>query len=196
MSNVNLQKLVDKATEMALGNIWGRNAYKINMEILKIDHNNCAAYTRLAKYYKLNDNSIEAKNMYLKALAIAPNSRAAINNLYDIEIDQKESDAVDKINTIKELLKEAQKAMLKGKYRLVSKLFSKAYSIEPLLMYAVSLADAYKKMGQHDKIEKLYKQLIDNNPVQADVEAINKEFKTLRLKKKSKSSEASNLVLF
>ena len=100
MNNVDLQKLVDKAGKMALGNIWGENAYKINMAILKIDHNNCAACTRLAKYYKLNDNMAEAKNMYLKALDIDPNSRVAINNLSDIEKDQKESEAVDKINTM------------------------------------------------------------------------------------------------
>jgi len=100
MNNVDLQKLVDKAAKMALGNIWGENAYKINMAILRIDHNNCAACTRLAKYYTLNDNMNEAKNMYLKALDIDPNSRVAINNLNDIEKDQKESEAVDKINTM------------------------------------------------------------------------------------------------
>ena len=185
MNNVNLQKLVDKAGEMALRNVWGENAYKINMAILKTDHNNCAAYTRLAKYYKLNDNISEAKSMYLKALNIDPENRGAINNLDDIEKDQKESDAVDKIKTTGELIKEGQRSMLKGKYKLAAKLFSKAYSIEPLLVYAVSLAGAYKKVGKYDIIEKLYKQLIDDNHVQADVEAINNEFKTLRLNEKS-----------
>lgn len=91
MNNVNLAKLVDKAGEMALRNIWGDNAYKINMAILKMDHNNCAACTRLAKYYRLNDNIAEAKNMYLKALDIDPTNRGAINNLNDIEKDQKKN---------------------------------------------------------------------------------------------------------
>ena len=100
MNNVNLQKYVDKAGEMALRNIWDEKAYKINIAILKIDHNNCAACTRLAKYYMLNGNITEAKNMYLKALDIDPNSRVAINNLFDIEKDQKESEAVNKINTM------------------------------------------------------------------------------------------------
>lgn len=181
MSNVDLQKLEDKAAEMALNNIWGEDAYKINRAILKIDHNNCAAYTRLAKYYKFNDNRTEAKNMYLKALAIDPNSRASINNLYEIEKDQKETEAVDGLNTVKELLKEADKSMLKGKYSLATKLFSKVYSIEPLLIHAFSLADANKKMGKYDEMEKLYRQLLDANPAKADVEAINDKFKTLRL---------------
>lgn len=180
MNNVNLQKLVDKAGEMALRNIWGENAFKINMAILKKDHNNGAACTRLAKYYKLNDNITEAKNMYLKALDIDPYNRGAINNLNDIEKDQKESDAVDKIKTTVELLKAGENSMLKAKYKLAAKLFSKAYSIEPLLINAVSLAGAYKKMGKYDRIEKLYGQLIDGNHIQADVEAINNEFKTLR----------------
>lgn len=184
MKNINLQELVDKAGEMALRNIWGDAAYKVNMNILKIDHNNCAAYTRLAKYYKINDNMTEAKNMYLKALNIDPNSRAAINNLYDIEQDQKESDAVDQISTIKELLKEAQKSMLKFKYKLAAKLYTKAYNIEPLLTYAVSLAGAYKEMGNYDKIEELYQQLINDNPIQEEAEAIKNEFKMLRLMKK------------
>jgi tetratricopeptide (TPR) repeat protein len=85
MNNANLKKLMDKAGKMALLNIWGENAYKINMAILKADHNNSAACTRLAKYYKLNNNIPKAKKMYLKALKINPNNRGAINNLYDIE---------------------------------------------------------------------------------------------------------------
>lgn len=185
MNNANLQKLVDKAGEMALRNVWGENAYKINMAILKSDHNNCAAYTRLAKYYKLNDNMTEAKSMYLKVLDIDPENRGASNNLNDIEMDQKEGDAVDKIKTTGELVKEGQHSMLKGKYKLAAKLFSKAYSIEPLLTYAVSLAGAYKKAGKYDRIEKLYGQLIDGNCVQMDVEAINNEFRTLRFKEKT-----------
>lgn len=185
MNNMNLQKLLDKAGKMALSNTWGENAYKINMEILEIDNNNCAACTRLAKYYKLNDNIAEAKNMYLKVLGIDPQSRGAINNLDEIEEDQNENDAVDKIKTTKELLKLGRNSMLKRRYRLAAKLFSKTYSIEPLLTYAVSLAGAYKKMGGYDKIEKLYRQLIHDNHIQADVEAINYEFKTLRLNGKS-----------
>ncbi len=46
MNNENLQKLVDKAGEMALHNVWGESAYKINVAILKIDCNNCSAYTK------------------------------------------------------------------------------------------------------------------------------------------------------
>ena len=189
MNNVNLQKLVDKASEMALRNIWNESAYKINMAILKRDPYNTAACTRLAKYFKFNENIAEAKNMYLKALDIDPTNRGAINNLNDIENDQKESDAVDKIKTTGELLKGGQSSMLKGKYRLASKLFSRAFSNEPLLIHAVSLAGAYKKMGKFDRIEKLYGQLISENHKKADVLAINNEFKSLRLVEKSAVAE-------
>jgi tetratricopeptide (TPR) repeat protein len=185
MNNVNLEELVNKAGQMALHNIWGENAYKINMAILKADNNNCGACTRLAKYYKLNNNIPEAKNMYLKALSIDPKSRGAINNLDDIERDEKESAAVDQIKTTAELLKEGQKSMLKGKYELASKLFSRAYSIEPLSAHAFNLAAAYKKMGRYDNIEKLYRQLIDGNHIQADIENINYEFKKFRLEEKN-----------
>jgi tetratricopeptide (TPR) repeat protein len=180
MENMNLQKLVDKAGEMALNNMWGEKAYKVNVAILKMDRNNCAAYTRLAKYYKLNDNTLKAKSMYLKALNIDPNNRGAINNLSDMDKDEKESDAVDQIKSTKELLKEGQSSMLKGRYNLAAKLFSRAYSIEPLLTYAVSVANAYKKMDQYDKIEKLYHQLIEESSVQSEVEAIDNEFNMLR----------------
>jgi tetratricopeptide (TPR) repeat protein len=175
---------VDKAGKMALNNIWGENAYKINMAILKADPENCAACTRLAKYYKINANITEAKNMYLKVLDIDPSSRGAINNLNEIEKDQKENEAVDKIKTVGGLLKEGQSSMLKGKYRLAMKLFSKVYSIEPLLIYAVKLAGAYKKMNKYESIEKLYRKLIDDSHIQEDVEAINNEFKLLRQKEK------------
>ncbi len=128
MNNVNLQKLVDEAGEMALGNIWGENAHKINMAILKIDHNNSAACTRLAKYYKLNDNITEAKNMYLKALSIDPNCRTAINNLNDMEKDQKKSEAVDKINTIGDKSPKKKEKKKKAEKKAITPISS---SIEP-----------------------------------------------------------------
>lgn len=181
MDTVNLLKLVEKAQKMALSNAWGENAYKINMAILKADHNNCAAYTRLAKYYKLNENFAEAKNMYLKALEINPNHQGAINNLDDIETDQKQNEVVDKFGTSKELFKEGQISMGKSRYKLAEKLFAKAYEIEPLLMYAVNLAGVYKKMDRDDKIEKLYRQLLDDATV--ETEALNSEFKTLLVHK-------------
>lgn len=184
MNKVNFQKLVDQAGEMAVGNIWGENAYEINMEILKIDQNNSAACTRLAKYYMLNDNITEAKNMYLKALIINPNHQGAINNLNEIEKNQRENEQVDKITTTKELFKEGQSSIKKGKYKLAVKLLLKAYSMEPLLTYAVSLASVYKKMGEYDRIEKLYKQLIDKSHIKEEVLAINYEFKTLGVKVK------------
>jgi len=185
MNNLNLQKLKDKASEMALRNIWGEKSYKINMAILKMDNTNLAACTRLAKFYMINDNVPEAKNMYLKALEIDPNSQGAINNLLEIEKEQQECNMVDQIKTAGELFRTGQSSMIKGKLNLAIKLFTKAYSIEPLLKYAVSLAFAYKKMGKHDLIENLYKQLIEANQTDSDVEAINNEFTTLRFKIKS-----------
>lgn len=181
MDTADLLKLVEKAQEMALHNIWGENAYEINMAILKANQNNCAAYTRLAKYYKLNDDFVQAKNMYLKVLEIDPDHRGALNNLNDIETDQKENEIVDKFTTSKELFKEGQNSMKKSKYKLAAKLFSKAYDIEPLLVYAVNLADAYKKMGKNHSVETLYRQLLENARIEADVEVINNEFKPLLL---------------
>lgn len=93
MNSEILQKLIERAGKMALCNIWGENSRKINMAILKLDPHNCAAYTRLAKYYKLEDKIDEAENMYLKALEIDPDNRGAINNLHDIEKGRKENDA-------------------------------------------------------------------------------------------------------
>lgn len=178
MKTLTLQELVDKAGKMALQNIWEEKSYKINMEILKIDKNNCAACTRLAKYYKVNNNLAEAKNMYLRTLEIDPQNRGAINNLSDMQREQAENDIVDQMDTTGELLKEGKHSMIKGKYKLAVKLFSKAYDIKPILLHAVLLAGAYKKMGKDDCIEELYNKLINDSP--ADVEAIKTEFKALR----------------
>lgn len=150
------------------------------MAILKLDPYNCDACTRLAKYYKLNDNIAEAKNMYLKALEIDPDNRGAINNLNKMEKEQKEDDAIKQIQTIENLLREGQKAMRKDRHKRAVKLFEKAFGLEPSLKHAVSLADAYEKTGRYDKIEKIYRQLIDDNSKQHDIEAIEKEFKALR----------------
>lgn len=187
MAKVNLQQLKDKAGEMALHNMWGENAYKINTVILEMDQNNYAACTRLAKYYKLHDDIAEAKKMYMKALKIDPESRGAINNLNEIERDEQENEAVDQIKTTSELFQMGQKSMLKGKNKLALKLFSKAYGMEPVLKHAVGLAGVYNKMGRHENIEELYTQLIEASHVKADVEAINHEFKALRINEKSQT---------
>ncbi|MEA4900742.1 hypothetical protein [Desulfitobacterium sp.] len=186
MNKVNLQKLEDQAVNLALRNTWGEDAYAVNTAILEIDHNDCAAYTRLAKYYKVNDNLTEAVNMYLRALDIDPQNRVATNNLIKIKKEKEESEAVEKINTTKELLKEAQKSMRKRKYRLASKLYSKAFSIEPTLKHATDLSGAYKEMGKYDNIEKLYRRLIKDNPIQTDQKVIEKEFKSLRRNEKER----------
>jgi tetratricopeptide (TPR) repeat protein len=105
-----------------------------------------------------------------------------MNNLNDIERDQKENVIVDRIETTGELLKEGKHSMLKGKYKLAEKLFLKAYDIKPILLNAVFLAGAYKKLCKDNDIEELYNKLINDTP--ADVEAINTEFKALRLNNK------------
>lgn len=192
MSNANLQKLVDRAGKMALRNVWGENAYKINMAILKLDPNNCAAYTRLAKYYKLDDNIAEAKNMYLKALEIKPDNRGAINNLNEMEKELKENDVVNQIQTSGELYSEGQISMLKGRYKMAVKFFAKAFEFEPSLTHAVSLANAYKKISRYDRIEKIYRQLMDGNSEQYNIEAVENEFKTLRLGSNIRSGKAGD----
>lgn len=168
--SISLEQLIAKAGEMALANEWGERAYKINTVILKRDQNNSAACTRLAKYYRLNDNIEEAKQMYLKALEIDPENRGAINNLNDIESDNKENEEVNNYSSIGDLLKVGQKSMTKGKYRFASKLFLKAYNIEPTLTAAMSLAEAYKKMDKTDLIEKLYKDTLDS--AKSDIERL------------------------
>ncbi len=173
---MNLQELITKAGEMAKRNIWGENAQKINMAILKLDQNNSAAYTRLAKYYRLQDNIIEAKNMYLKALEIDPQSRGALNNLSDIDREEKENSFVEQIKTVGEMFRIGQTSAQKGKYELAIKLFSKANSVEPQLKFAASLAGVYKKMGRSSDVEKLYLQLLESNKIDSDIEAIKTEF--------------------
>ncbi len=171
MKSISLQQLVAKASEMALANEWGERAYKINTAILKRDQNNCAACTRLAKYYKLNDNIEEAKQMYLRALNIDPENRGAINNLNDIDKENKENEEVNNYSSVGDMIKEGQKSMTKGKYRFASKLFLKAYNIEPTLAAAASLAGAYKKLDKIDLVEKLYKDTIDS--AKSDIEKLN-----------------------
>lgn len=192
MNNVNLQNLIDRAGKMASHNIWGEKSYKINKAILNRDPNNCAACTRLAKYFKLVDNIEEARNMYLRALEIDPNSRGAINNLNEIEKDQKEIDVVNQIQTIGELNKEGQNSMLKGRYSMAVKLFEKLFGLEPSLKYGVCLAGAYVKIGRYDRIEKIYRQLIDKNSEHIDIEAIDNEFKALRVNANKKSEKVGN----
>lgn len=177
-----LGKLVSKASEMALANNWGEKAFKINMMILKIDSSNSAACTRLAKYFRLNDNLIEAKNMYSRALEINPNNQGAKNNLIEIETYQHDKEFVDRFPTSQEAYDAARNLAQKGKYGLSIKCFIKAYSLEPLLKYAFALARIYKKLGKYDEVKKIYNQLMDSNPSQDNIDAINAKFVVLMQK--------------
>lgn len=174
-----LGKLVCKASEMALANKWGENTFKINKMILKIDSSNSAACTRLAKYFKLHDNFAEAKKMYFKALEINPNNQGARNNLIEIEKHEDEEEFLDKLATGKAANDAARASAQKGKYELSIKCLLKAYSMEPLMKYAVSLAKIYNKIGKHDEVKKLYVQLCDTNQSAQNISIINSEFNVL-----------------
>ena len=82
--------------------------------------------------------------------------------------------------------------MSKGRYGMAVKLFLKAFGLEPSLIHAVSLAHAYKKVGRYDRIEKIYRQLIDGNSGQKDIEAIENEFRALRLNSDIRSGKAGD----
>jgi tetratricopeptide (TPR) repeat protein len=172
-------KLVSKASEMALANKWGEKTYKINTMILEMDSSNSAACTRLAKYFKLNDNLMEAKKMYSKALEINPNNQGAMNNLIEIETYQQDRDFIDKLTTSREAYDSARSLAQKGKYGLSIECFIKAYSMEPLLKYAFTLARVYKKLGKHDEVKKVYNQLVTSNSSQNNIDTINAEFVVL-----------------
>jgi tetratricopeptide (TPR) repeat protein len=183
MTTENLNKLIDRAGEMALRNIWEEKAYKINMTILKYDNNNFAACTRLAKYYKLNEDVQEAKEMYLRALEINPESQGVKNNLNEIQREVDEKKFISELTTVKELSTSGQKLSQKGNHRLAMKCYFKAFKMEPLLKTGVSLAKSYNKLGQHDEIKKLYKELVNSNKT-LDVDTIKVEFEEILKNKK------------
>ncbi|HEX3028091.1 MAG TPA: hypothetical protein VHT34_02020 [Clostridia bacterium] len=172
-------KLVNRAGEMALANIWGEKALKINMAILEMDNKNSAACTRLAKYYKLNDNLAEAKKMYSRALEINPENQGARNNLIELERYQDESEFINKLATGKDAYTAARTFSQKGRYALSIKCLKKAYSLEPILKYAVTLAKIYNKTGRHNEVINLYNQLLDAYLSTDNEDAIKSEFKAL-----------------
>lgn len=184
MTSENLNKLINKAGEMALSNIWEEKAYKINMTILKYDNNNFAACTRLAKYYKLSENIEDAKVMYLRALEINPESQGVKNNLYEIQREADETNFVDNLTTAKELFSAGQKLTQKGNHRLAQRCYAKGFKMEPILKYGVSLAKSYNKLGQQEEIKKLYKELVNNNSSITVINNIKVEFDEI-LKSKS-----------
>lgn len=187
----NLRKLLDKANEMAANNIWGGEAYAINMKIWEADNNNFTACTRLGKFYKLNDNIPDAKKMYLKALEIYPNDYGVKTNLIEIERLHKETKFIDDLKTSRECYNSGRKLTQRGHHWLASECYFKAYRIEPLLIFGVSLARSYDKLGKHDKIKRLYKELMDRNTSLDIIEDIKVEFAELLKYKKFKQKKVN-----
>ena len=184
MTTENLNKLIERAGEMALRNMWEEKAYKINMTILKYDNNNFAACTRLAKYYRLSENIQEAKGMYLRALEIDPESQGVKNNLNEIQRESDDTKFISELTTVKELASSGQKLTQKGNHRLAQKCYFKAFNMEPLLKHGVSLAKSYNKLGQKEEIRKLYKQLVNGNKSVEDISTIKDEFEEILKNKK------------
>ncbi|MDP4093088.1 MAG: hypothetical protein Q8920_06965 [Bacillota bacterium] len=174
-----LCKLVNKAGEMALANRWGDKALKINMLILEMDSSNSAACTRLAKYYKLHDNLEEAKKMYSRVLEINPDHQGARNNLIEIEKNESQKDLVNNFVTGKDAYNTARLYSQQGRYELSIKCLQKAYSIDPLLKYAVTLAKIYSRTGKTDEVKKLYQLLLNTNDSPQSLETINAAFKAI-----------------
>jgi tetratricopeptide (TPR) repeat protein len=184
MTSENLSKLIDRAGEMALRNMWEEKAYKINMAILKYDNNNFAACTRLAKYYKLSENIQDAKVMYMRALEINPESQGVKNNLNEIQREADETKFVSDLTTCKELFSSGQKLTQKGNHRLAMKCYFKAFNMEPVLKHGVNLAKSYNKLGQQNEIKNLYKELIKNNSSIDVINNIKVEFDEILKNKK------------
>lgn len=178
------RKLIDKSNEMATNNLWGEKSYVINEKIWEMDNNNFTACTRLAKYYKLNDNMTDAKRMYLKALEIYPNNYGVKNKLNEIERLHEETKFIDELITSRECYNSGQNLSQKGHHWLARECYSKAYSIEPLLEYGVALAKSYSELGEHYKIKRLYKELMDSNASLDIIEDIKVDFVELLKDKK------------
>lgn len=178
MNCITLRKLIDKSDELSANNSWEGKTYVVNKKIWIVDNNNFTACTRLAKYYKLNDNIPEAKRMYLNALVIYPNNDGVKNNLIEMDRLIEETKFIDEFTTSRECYNSGLKLTQKGHHRLAVKCYLKAYSLERLLEYAVSLARGYRKLGKQDEIKKLYKELMDSSP-SLDKEDIKAEFAEL-----------------
>lgn len=179
MNCENLRNLLDKANEMAANNIWGGKAYAINMKILGADNNNFTACNRLAQYYKLNNNRSDAKKMYLRALEIYPNNHVVKNNLNEIERINKETKFIDRLTTSRECFDSGRKLTREGHHWLAGECYFKAYGIEPVLKYGISLAKSYIKLGKQNKIKELFKELMDSSPSLEMKEDIKVEFAEL-----------------
>jgi tetratricopeptide (TPR) repeat protein len=178
MNCLNLRKLVDKSNDLAANNKWEGETYVVNMKIWIADNNNFTACTRLAKYYKLNDNIPDAKRMYLNALEIFPNNYGVKNNLIEIERIIEETKFIEEFTTSRECYNSGRKLTINGHHWLAMKCYLKAFSIEPILEYAVSLARGYSKLGKQDKINRLYKELM-NSCLLIDKEELKFEFAEL-----------------
>lgn len=171
-----LEDLMSTASNLALANDWSENAYEVNMKILEFDNNNSAAYTRLAKYYRMKNNLEDAKKMYIKALEINPDNTGAQNNLNEVQREQKDKEFIDSMNTGRDLFIAGRSLSVQRKYTLSLKCLEKAYSLEPLLKYAVTAGKIYKKLGKYDEVKNLYNHLLKTNSSISDIEA---EFKPL-----------------
>lgn len=193
MNCQNIRKLLDQSNEMSVNNIWEKKAYVINMKIWEADHNNFAACTRLANYYKLNDNMPEAKKMFLNALEIYPNNYVVRNNLNEIELINEQTKFIDDLTTSRECYNSGRRLTRSGNHWLAGECYFKAYSMDPLLEYAVALAKSYHKMGKHDRIKMLYKELIDNNTTLDMIDDIKVEFAEL-LKQRELEQKKENIA--
>lgn len=176
MNCQNLRKLLDQSNEMSANNLWGKKAFDINMKIWEADNKNFTACTRLANYYKLNDNTPAAKKMYLNALEIYPNNYGVKSNLYEIERLHEETKFIDELTTCSQCYNAGLKLTKKGHHWLAGECYLKAYYIEPLLKYAVSLAKSYHKLGKYEKTKMLYKELLNTNTSLDIIEDIKVEF--------------------
>ena len=83
---------------------------------------------------------------------------------------------MDKLTTSSDCYNSGRKLTQKGLHWLARGCYFKAYSLEPLLKYGVSLAKSYSKLGNYDRIKTLYKELMNNNTSLDIIEDIKIEF--------------------
>lgn len=170
-----LKSLTERAEDYARVGNWSQEAGAVNAAILKLDPENVAAHTRLAKWCLERGRGADAEKLYRRPLQLDPANRIARNCLAEIVRQRRHDTIVAELSTFDQLFHRGVEERRKGHLDLAATLLEKAEALASSDAARIALAGAYRDLQRLARAETIYRSILrrrENRAAQVGLAAV------------------------
>ncbi|NLN18828.1 MAG: tetratricopeptide repeat protein [Firmicutes bacterium] len=165
-----IQRLRERAEELAENDDWGDEALSVNSQLTELDPNDVSAYNRLARVHIKREQYFKAMLIYDRVLEIDPTNRIARNGQRRCRQHLSPREDVDTAHpilasddpeSVYEIGRTAQKT---EDYELAVIALERAVELCDRPSWRAALASAYRHAGELEEAAQTYCELLEYDP--------------------------------